>query len=117
MLTLVDRLCAAWSPVTAVLRPEPNRENLRQCVERGYVHVKFTETAGGTELGVRLDDESKRTALRELEDNGQTISLRGYLKLDGVPVYCAAKIDVNAFTGFGQLERVEGAESDTANKR
>ena len=46
--SLVDRLCAGEHPVEAALRPDRTVAALREAVERGYVFVRFTDTAGGT---------------------------------------------------------------------
>jgi hypothetical protein len=42
-------------PVAAGLHPEKNVQALKEGIDRGYVHIKFTETKGGMVLGVRLD--------------------------------------------------------------
>ena len=47
---LVARLSAGDHPVEASLRPEKTIKALKECIDRGYVHIKFTETEGGTEL-------------------------------------------------------------------
>ena len=52
---LVARLSAGDHPVEASLRPEKTIKALKECIDRGYVHIKFTETEGGTELGLKLD--------------------------------------------------------------
>ena len=54
MNDLVRRL-SHDQPVVASLRPEPTAAAFKAALERGYVHVLFTETRGGTELGVRVD--------------------------------------------------------------
>jgi uncharacterized protein YbdZ (MbtH family) len=53
--TLVRRLAQGSHPLVAGLRPDKSVKALKEGIDRGYVHVKFTATKGGTELGVRLD--------------------------------------------------------------
>ncbi|MGW5767220.1 hypothetical protein ACWEWM_37685, partial [Streptomyces tendae] len=52
---LVRRLSAEGQK-TAVGGPSPSVEDFqRRVAEKGYVFIKFTDTAGGTDLGVRVD--------------------------------------------------------------
>jgi len=44
--------------VEAGLRPEKTVKLFKDAMDRSYVHIKFTKTRGGTELGVRLDREA-----------------------------------------------------------
>src|SRR6202007_1606624 len=53
--TLVSRLSRGEHPVEVSLRPAPPRPSRREAVDRGYVYLRFTQTRGGTELGIRLD--------------------------------------------------------------
>src|ERR1700742_3852288 len=46
---LVDRLCDGDHPVELALRPEPTVGLLKEALDRGYLHLKFTDTKGGTE--------------------------------------------------------------------
>jgi uncharacterized protein YbdZ (MbtH family) len=51
--SLVDKLCEGDHPVEAGLRPEKTAKLFKEAIDRNYAHIKFTETRGGTELGVR----------------------------------------------------------------
>src|SRR5215472_6846341 len=52
---LVQRLSEGDHPVT-VGGPKPSLAEFRKRVEEmGYVFIKFTQTRGGTDLGVRVD--------------------------------------------------------------
>jgi len=51
-------------------------EELRQSIERGYLLIKFTDTEGGTELGVKLD--SKVTNLDGSDKANGTVHLTGF---------------------------------------
>ena len=54
---LVKFLSDGKHPVEAGLRPEKTVKLFKEAVDREYVHVKFTDTRGGTELGFPLDKE------------------------------------------------------------
>src|SRR5437660_9806464 len=76
---LVERLSKGTHPVEASLRPEKSVPALKECIDRGYVHIKFTETRGGTELGVRLDRD-----MVAFDDQAGSVRLVGDLTLNYV---------------------------------
>ena len=51
--SLVDRLSTGDHLVVVTLRPNASAKALQEAIDTGYVRIKFTETKGGTELGVR----------------------------------------------------------------
>jgi len=104
---LVDRLCEGNHPVEASLRPEKSIQALQESINRGYVHIKFTDTKGGTELGVRLDNDLSDLSQADFEKQNGIIHLVGGLTLNYVQVRCVADIDLNTLTGQGHLEPVE----------
>src|SRR5262249_20076267 len=53
---LVQRLSTGRHPVVVSIRPRKTIQALKERIDMGYVHIKFTETE--TELGVRLDQEA-----------------------------------------------------------
>ncbi len=57
MSDLVSRLSEGQHPVTYRARRDDPQGELRAAIDRKYVHVLFTETKGGTELGFRIDEE------------------------------------------------------------
>ena len=56
-ISLVDRLCAGPQQISARLHPKCTPEALKDRIEMGYIHILFSETKGGTELGIRLVPE------------------------------------------------------------
>ena len=48
--SLADRLCEGDHPVETGLRPEKTVKLFKEAIDRNYVHIKFTNTRGGTEL-------------------------------------------------------------------
>jgi hypothetical protein len=110
MNDLVARLATGTHPVEIVLRPERTPELLRDSIQRGFVHVKFTGTRGGTELGVRLNPESLADARQAIESDAERIHLRGGLVLNYVKVQCLVDLDPKTYSGTGHLEVVEPSE-------
>ena len=103
MSELVQFLCKGDHPIEARRREKP-REALKESIARGHVRIKFTDTRGGTELGVEID--RSRSDLRAIEgdDGSAEIRVVGDLTLDYVPVSCFARIDLTTLEGEGHLE-------------
>lgn len=104
MSDLVRRLSNGDHPVEVTLRPERTAKALKAAVDRQFVHVKFTETRGGTELGIRLDSKASEFGNADFEVGRGDLKLVGSLKLDYVPVRCIARIGLDTFKGTGHLE-------------
>lgn len=103
MNDLVQRLTTE-QPVELSLRPETDLASFRAALDRGYVHVKFTETRGGTELGF---EPTVDAAGADLEAGTGSVGLSGKLILDYVPVRLHATIDLATLKGTGRLEPTE----------
>src|SRR5262249_12098901 len=101
--SLVSRLSKGRHPVEAALRPEKTVQALKERIALGYVHIKFTETRGGTELGVRLDRDAIDLSRADFESKAGTVHLEGELTLDYIKVRCIADIDLQTFNGNGHL--------------
>lgn len=110
MNELVKRLSEGDHAVELGLRPEKSPTVFRECVDRGYMYVKFTGTRGGTELGVRLDKQETRWDDVDIQNQRGTFHLVGRLKLNYVPVRCVADIDLATWTGTGHLEVLKEEE-------
>jgi hypothetical protein len=106
MNDLVDRLCAGEHPVEVSLRPERTVAALRECLDRGYVHIRFTQTRGGTELGVPVDPQRSDFTHANLDEGTGQLTVAGELTLDFEKVRCVANIELPALSGRGRLERV-----------
>src|SRR5262249_55616180 len=87
-VSLVGRLSKGRHPVESSLRPEKTAKALKERIALGYVHIKFTGTRGGTELGVRLDREATDLTRANFENQTGTVHLEGELTLDYVKVRC-----------------------------
>jgi hypothetical protein len=104
MSELVNKLSAGKHPVEAVLRPNRTPAAFQECIQRGYVHIKFTDTIGETELGVTLGTDGVDLQLADFETGQGQVTVRGSLTLDYVPVQCVAQIELSDLKGYGWLE-------------
>lgn len=106
MTDLVQRLSEGSHPVEIALRPERSVAALKESIDRGYVHVKFTNTRGGTELGIPLDRQRSNVSDADFDRGTGTINLVGELTLDYVRVRCVADVELPSLKGQGHLEPV-----------
>ena len=104
--TLVEKLCEGDHPVIASLRPEKTVNAFKDRIDMGYVHIKFTETKGGTELGIRLDRNTLDLSQADFENQEGSAHLEGELTLDYVKVRCVVDLDLKTLAGKGRLVRV-----------
>ncbi len=107
MSELVEKLSKGEHRV--IFRPTGDNpaEELRAAIDRDYVHIKFTETRGGTELGFKLDPEHTDLSGGDLEAGTGTVRLAGHLMLDYVKVRCVAELDLESMEGRGHLDILE----------
>lgn len=104
MNDLVKRLSEGSHAVEISLRPERTVKLFREMLDRGHVLVKFTETRGGTELGVPLDKSRSDLTQANFEGESGKVRVCGDLTLDYVPVRVVADIDLPSMKGQGHLE-------------
>ena len=104
---LVARLSAGDHAVEASLRPEKTIKALKECIDRGYVHIKFTETEGGTELGLKLDRQVSDLSKADFDTETGNVHLVGNLTLNYVKAQCVADIDLKTLEGKGYLVPLE----------
>ena len=104
MNELVERLTKPQKVVIGTRLEDP-MEDLRGQAERGYVFVKFTETKGGTELGVRVEPEA--SDLSAVQKGEGEIRVVGKLVLNYVRVRVNAKVQLPSLEGTGHLEIIE----------
>jgi hypothetical protein len=110
MNELVQKLTQE-QPIIASLRPETTVAQLKAAVDRGYVYIKFTETRGGTELGIRMIPDLSNVSTADFEKGTGSIHLVGDLVLDYVPVRFHGDIDLASMAGTGRLEIRETADT------
>jgi hypothetical protein len=93
--------------IIAVTRPERTLEHFKAAVDRGYVHCKFTQTRGGTELGIRLDPERSDLSGADWENGTGSLKIVGELVLDYVRVRFHGTVHLESLDGTGHLEVLE----------
>jgi hypothetical protein len=113
MSSLVERL-RIEQRIVASLRPQPGAEALKAAIERGLVHIKFTETRGGTELSIELDRSATDLTGADFTQGEGVVCLCGTLVLDYVPVCFQGVLDLRTLEGRGRLEPVESEKSRLA---
>jgi hypothetical protein len=96
--SLVERLSEGEQPVIVSRLRESTADALRERLHSGYVHITFTGTAGGTELGVRVDPDSLHWG-----EGTDTLHLEGTLTLDYREARLVADIDLATLRGTGRL--------------
>ena len=103
MNELVQRLSNGEHPVVAS-RVHDSVNELKNSIDRGLVHIKFTDTQGGTELGVRLNMAETSLDKADFSQAAGHVRLVGNLSLNYVNVTCQANIDLATLKGIGSLD-------------
>jgi hypothetical protein len=106
---LVARLIKGKHPIKAGLLSEPTAEAFQQRIQGEYVHIEFTDTKGGTILGVQLDKATSDLSKANFEEQKGKVHLEGGLSLNYNQVRCIADIDLATLEGKGSLELVVGS--------
>jgi hypothetical protein len=92
--------------------PDPSLEELeRRLNDIGHVFIKFTETRGGTDLGIRVDRAACDDSAADFGDGAGTVHIEGTVTLNHDPVRCIATIDLATLKGTGHLMLVEQPEA------
>ena len=108
---LVQRLAHEEHQVT-VGGPQPSLEDFRWRLEDiAYVFIRFTETQGGTDLGVRIDKSATDLSQASFERRTGVVALEGTLTLNYEKVRCVVRIALETLNGTGHLVPLE--ESST----
>jgi Core binding factor beta subunit len=103
---LVERLCRGKHPIKAGLLSGKTAEAFQKRIQDGYVHIEFTNTQGGTILGMELDKEASDLSKADFEGQSGHVHLVGGLVLNYEEVRCLADIDLATLAGEGCLETV-----------
>jgi hypothetical protein len=108
MNDLVQRLSQGQHAVEVALRPAKTVQALRACLDRGYVHIRFPNTQGGTELSFPIDRQRTDSSGADFVRETGRLTIVGELTLDYVNVRCIAEVDLPTLCGTGRLEPVVG---------
>jgi uncharacterized protein YbdZ (MbtH family) len=101
--SLVERLAAGRHPVEAALRTGDVAATLKECLGRDHVRIRFLQTRGGTELGMRLDRRASRMLSADFGEGTGIVHLEGELTLDRTRVRCVVDLDLATMRGEGRL--------------
>jgi len=109
--SLIDRLSSGDHLVRVDLRPEATTERLKQAIDRGYLHIKFTETQGQTELSFPLDRSASDFSTGDFTNSTGTIRVEGNLVLDYVRIRCIANISLDTLDGNAHFVKLDEAQN------
>jgi hypothetical protein len=108
---LVERLAQGNHPII-LGGPTPNAADLQNRIaDVGYVFIKFTDTQGGTDLGVRVDAAATDARNADFAQATGKVHIEGTLTLNFVPVRCIADIDLATLQGVGHLMTLQNAQT------
>ena len=80
-------------------------EDIKNRIENGFVHVKFTKTIGtGTEIGINVDLNSTNIKDVDFNKKSGTLHIEGTTNLNYDPVRCIADINLVNKKGKGFLK-------------
>jgi hypothetical protein len=102
---LVQRLSEGRHEVVIGHRDEPYEE-IKERVEDGYIHIKFTKTMGGTELGINVNLESTNVKDLDFTKGEGLLHIEGTTNLNYNAVRLIADIDLASRKGEGYLKVV-----------
>lgn len=109
---LVERLSVEGQNVV-VGGPSPSVEELqRRITDLGYVFIKFPDSRGGTDLGVRVDESATDTGGADFTSGTGKVRIEGTTTLNYVQVRCVADIDLSSLSGTGHLIVLTEAHMD-----
>jgi len=103
---LVERLSKGKHEVVIGHRDEPYDE-IKQRIEDGFIHIKFTQTKGGTELGINVDLNNTNVKELDFEQKKGLLHIEGTTNLNYNEVRCIADIDLATKKGKGYLQVVK----------
>ena len=98
---LVERLSKGDHELTIGHGNESN-EDIKERIKNGFIHLKFINTKGGTELGINVD--TQKTKLDEFDSAlGGVFHIEGTTNLNYTKTRCIADINLSTKKGKGRL--------------
>lgn len=108
----MDRLVKQLSEGKHSVEFEPRTEDYTELKERllemKFVFVKFTDTIGGTEVGINVDDDLTDLKEADFEKGKGKIHVVGICELNYHKVRCIADVDLKTKKGIAYLEVLDG---------
>jgi hypothetical protein len=106
MDNLVERLLQK-QPIDFESRTDTLEEVKKRLTEIKFVFVTFTETRGGTELGIDVDLDLTSIENADFEKGSETIHVVGTCILNYQKVRCITDVDLSTKKGTGYLEPLD----------
>ncbi len=106
------RVLLKKQPVDFESRSSSMAEIQERLIEMKFVFVTFTQTNGGTELGINVDLDLTKINNANFDKEIGAIHLVGTCKLNYQEVRCIADIDLSTKKGFGYLEILDEKETN-----
>lgn len=101
MDTLVAFLISKQQPVRVVLKPEETLEEFVACMERKFVNLLFTDTKGGTEIGITITETSLKAD--EIHNSAEIFTLQGECSLNFEKIKVKVDLALKDFTGSAEV--------------
>jgi hypothetical protein len=102
MNELVQRLSEGQHAVDFESRTK-ELKGIKERIDNGFVFVTFTQTMGGTELGINIEPELTDLSKTDFEQGNGTFQVSGTCTLNYQKVRCIADIDLATRKGIGRL--------------
>lgn len=102
MNDLVKRLSEKQTHVAFEKRTKTLQE-IQKRIQDGFVFVTFTQTRGGTELGINIEKELSDFSNANFDQGTGKIKLSGTCELNYNKVRCIANVDLSNMEGEGIL--------------
>ena len=109
MNDLVERLSQGEHPVDFESRTEDMTE-VKERLEDGFVFITFSNTRGGTELGIDIDHELTNFKEADFSKGEGKLKVVGTCELDYKKVRCIAEVDLSTKKGTGYLEILDNED-------
>jgi hypothetical protein len=100
---LVKKLSEGKHEVVIGHRDE-SYEEIKQRIEDGYIHIKFTQTKGGTELGINVNLDKTNVGDVDFSKGEGSLHIEGTTNLNYNEVRCISDINIKTRKGKGYLE-------------
>lgn len=103
---LVDRLSKGDHEVSFEDRVK-ELDRVEERIKDGFVFVKFTQTKGGTELGINLIQDECDFSDGDFKTGTGKLHAVGTCELNYCKVKCVADVDLATREGLGHLELID----------
>ncbi|MGB0909658.1 MAG: MbtH family protein [Nitrospirales bacterium] len=103
---LVDFLSAGDHPVKLELKSDTKDVELQNAINKGYVVIRFSDTRGGTDLGIRIERDLCVLDNCDVQILRGRMQIVGTVVLNNIRVRCTADINLEDCLGTGHLDRI-----------